>query len=118
MLIFIHIDMSFSIEPSPTVQGVYGNPVYFNCTLPFTWKYIYFKIKNETGFKFALFSGDDCKVPQRYANQYTVSCLGNTFTLGILRPEDNITWECTYKDEDFIEEQSGGTTIVIQPGLL
>lgn len=112
-----YVYMSFSIEPSPTVQGVYGNPVYFNCTLPFTWKHIYFKIKNETGFKFAFFSGDDCKVPQRYANQYTVSCLGNTFTLGILRPEDNITWECTYKDEDFIGEQSGGTTIVIQPDI-
>lgn len=118
MHIFIHLDMSFSIEPSPTVQGVYGNPVFFNCTLPVTWKYIHFKIKHEVGYKFALFSGGDCKVQRSKADQYTVSCHGNTFTLGILRPKDNITWECTYKDGNSTEEQFGGTTIDLQPGLL
>lgn len=118
MHIFIHLDMSFSIEPSPTVQGVYGNPVYFNCTLPVTWKYIHFKIKHEVGYKFALFSGGHCKVPRSKADQYTVSCHGNTFTLGILRPEDNKTWECTYKDGNSTKEQFGGTTIDLQPGLL
>lgn len=112
-----YVYMSFSIEPSPTVQGVYGNPVYFNCTLPVTWKYIHFKIKHEVGYKFALFSGGDCKVSRSKADQYTVSCHGNTFTLGILRPEDNKTWECTYKDGNSTEEQFGGTTIDLQPDI-
>lgn len=104
------------IQPTPELNGTYNKPVSFNCTIPSTWESAKFMIKGEHGYKFAVFNGD-CKVPLKSRGKYTLSCFGNTLTLGILQPEDKTTWQCAYYDRNSDKEYIGSITLNLQPGL-
>ena len=105
------------IQPAPELNGTYDKPVSFNCTIPSNWVSTKFMIKGEHGYKFSVFSGHPCEVPLHRRSNYTISCHGKTLTIGILQPEDNTTWQCTYHDRNSDKEYTGSTTLNLQPGL-
>ncbi|XP_078321010.1 neural cell adhesion molecule 2-like isoform X2 [Crassostrea virginica] len=88
--------MVHSNESVSNVTCIYGKPVSVNCTIPDAWTSVKIKVKDEIGYKFALFNGSTCTVPAYARHNFATSCQGNTLTIQILQPKNTTVWQCAF----------------------
>ncbi|XP_048772162.1 neural cell adhesion molecule 1-like [Ostrea edulis] len=114
LLLFIPGDTECTVlvQPSPIANVTYGKPLYFSCTFPPSWESATLNIPGETGFKFAIFNGGPCYIPNDKRADYSIACHGNTLTYGIMKPRDNTIWRCTFSSSSVTEH--GNTTVSLQ----
>ena len=108
--------MVHSNESVSNVTCIYGKPVSVNCTIPDAWTSVKIKVKDEIGYKFALFNGSTCHVPSYARHNFATSCQGNTLTIQILRPKDTEVWQCAFSSS-VRELYVNSTKVIVQAGL-
>ncbi|XP_056009736.1 uncharacterized protein LOC125678085 isoform X2 [Ostrea edulis] len=114
LLLFIRgeTECTVLVQPSPIANVTYGKPLYFNCTFSPSWESATLNIPGESGFKFAIFNGGSCNIPNDKRADYSIACHGNTLTYGIMKPRDNTIWRCTFSSSSVTEH--GNTTVSLQ----